>query len=504
MTANRTSGLLQSGLPQSGLLQRRIKRLRKFFGPLLIDRPAVERQQLMMLARQTQLDAAGGMFFALVLAVCIDSPVGLFHAPDIGPVWLWFGVFPVWACIMVLTGRRLQRQDRHTFNPRPWRWGLTLLYLVNGMYWISFMLIAWSDTSVAQQAVVMIVVLAHMATYLVNLGPHMLVFVIPVIAVVTASELVMLHHDTELANFAAIAFPVFGVYQLMLGRDAHRRLSASLMRTTELREVTEDLEKARARAVENGEARDQFFASMSHELRTPLNAVIGFSDLMTQQVHGPLGNDSYRGYVHDISDSGRHLLRLVDDLLDMSSVEQKKLTVVPEINSLDTLIAEVRQVLVPLADRKQINLSVPVPSGRSAFFDHLRLKQVLINLGSNAVKFTDTGGEVGIDWSAAPDDTLTLTVRDNGVGIAEQDMKLIFDPFRQAETARVARKVDHGTGLGLTIARELTEQHGGTLRLQSELGRGTLALVILTNALVSGAGNQQPQSECPEHARYGT
>lgn len=482
----------------------RINRLRRFFGPLLIDRPAVERQQLIMLARQTQLDAAGALFFSLVLAICVDSPVALFDAPDIGPVWLWFAVFPVWAPIMIFTGRRLLRADRRTFNPRPWRWGLTLLYLINGMIWVSFMLVAWSETNVALQAVVMIVVLAHLATYLVNLGPHMLVFVLPVVGVVTASELIMLHHDTELANFAAITYPVFGLYQLLLGRDAHRRLSASLMRTTELREVTEDLEKARARAVENGEARDQFFASMSHELRTPLNAVIGFSDLMAQQVHGQLGNDSYRGYVRDISDSGRHLLRLVDDLLDMSSVEQKKLTVVPEMNSLDDLIGEVRQVLRPLADRKRITLSVPRPSGHRACFDHLRLKQVLINLASNAVKFTDPGGEVRIEWSAEPDGALVLSVRDNGVGISAQDMKLIFDPFRQAETSRVARKVDHGTGLGLTIARELAEQHNGTLHLESEPGRGTIAVVRLAHAQASAACTPQQEPETLCEARTGT
>ncbi len=482
----------------------RINRLRRFFGPLLIDRPAVERQQLIMLARQTQLDAAGALFFSLVLAICVDSPVALFDAPDIGPVWLWFAVFPVWAPIMIFTGRRLLRADRRTFNPRPWRWGLTLLYLINGMIWVRFMLVAWSETNVALQAVVMIVVLAHLATYLVNLGPHMLVFVLPVVAVVTSSELIMLHHDTDLANFAAISYPLFGLYQLLLGRDAHRRLSASLMRTTELREVTEDLESARARAVEDGEARDQFFASMSHELRTPLNAVIGFSDLMAQQVHGPLGNESYRGYVGDISDSGRHLLRLVDDLLDMSSAEQKKLTVVPEMNSIDDLLGEVKQVLVPLADRKGIRLIVPPPSGRNACFDQLRLKQVLINLGSNAIKFTNADGEVRIDWSVDPDDTLVLSVRDNGVGIAEEDMKLIFDPFRQAETARVARKVDHGTGLGLTIARELAEQHGGTLQLESRLGAGTLAIVRLTNARVSEPGQDSPGPETPTEIRYGT
>lgn len=485
-------------------IRTRINRLRRFFGPLLIDRPAIERQQLIMLAHQTKLDAGATLFFSLVLSICIDSPIALFDAPDTGPVWLWFAIFPVWTPIMFYVGHRLRQTNFATFNPRPWRWALTVLYLVNGMIWASFMLVAWSDTNVALQAVIMIVVLAHMATYLVNLGPHMLVFVIPLVAVVMASELIMLHHDTELSNFASIAYPVFGLYQLLLGRDAHRRLSASLMRTTELRDVTEDLEKARARAVENGEARDQFFASMSHELRTPLNAVIGFSDLMTKQVHGQLGNDNYRGYVRDISDSGRHLLRLVDDLLDMSSVEQKKLTVVPEMNSLDDLVGEVRQVLRPLADRKRITLSIPPPSGGRACFDHLRLKQVLINLAANAVKFTEPGGEVRIEWSAEPDGALVLSVRDNGVGISAQDMKLIFDPFRQAETSRVARKVDHGTGLGLTIARELAEQHNGTLQLESEPGHGTLALVRLADAQVVAIGQPANEPGNPDEAHYGT
>ncbi|MDF1734418.1 MAG: HAMP domain-containing sensor histidine kinase [Minwuia sp.] len=462
--------------------RRRFNRLRRRIGGLLIDREAVERQQLLMLARQCQIDAFSAAFFGLILCLFLDSPLALFDATHPGRVWLWYAVFAVWIPTMVLTGRRLQKTDPQQIRVRPWRWRLTMLYLMNGMVWISFMYAAWSEENVAVQALVMIVILGHLTTYLVNLGPHMMVFLIPSVAVLIAAEALMLGFHSELATLASAVYPLYGLYLLLLGRDAHRRLSAALMRSTELQEMADNLEDARARAVSQGEARSRFFDSMSHELRTPLNAIIGFSELMQQQVHGPVGNASYSGYVDDISGSGRHLLRLVDDLLDMSSVEQQNLVVAPERASLDEHLGEVRKVLSPLADRRHQRLEITPANGVHATFDPFRMKQVMINLGSNAIKFTPDGGHVRLTWELDGTGALLLIISDNGVGIDPADLALVFDPFRQAEAAGVARKVDHGTGLGLTISRELVERHGGTLTLESQPGKGTCAIVRLPNA----------------------
>lgn len=462
--------------------RRRFNRLRRRIGGLLIDREAVERQQLLMLARQCQIDAYSAAFFGLVLCIFLDSPLALFDASNPGHVWIWYAVFIVWIPTMVLTGRRLQGTDPQQIRVRPWRWRMTLLYLLNGMIWISFMYAAWSEDNVAVQALVMIVILGHLTTYLVNLGPHMMVFLIPSVAVLMAAEVLMLGFHSELATLASAIYPLYGLYLLLLGRDAHRRLSAALLRATELQEMADNLEEARARAVRQGEARSRFFDSMSHELRTPLNAIIGFSELMQQQVHGPIGHRSYRDYVGDISSSGRHLLRLVDDLLDMSSVEQQNLVVTPERADLDALLGQVRMVLSPLADRKHLSLDMMAADGIQATFDPFRMKQVLINLGSNAIKFTPDGGQVRLAWRLDETGALLLIISDNGVGIGPDDLALVFDPFRQAQSAGVARKVNHGTGLGLTISRELVERHGGALTLESQPGQGTCAIVRLPDA----------------------
>ncbi|WP_281018719.1 MULTISPECIES: HAMP domain-containing sensor histidine kinase [unclassified Minwuia] len=478
MTDARAAG----GLRAWQHLHRHFNRLRRHVGGLLIDREAVERQQLLMLARQCQIDAFSSAFFGLVLCVFLDSPLALFDAAHPGQVWIWYAVFIIWVPTMVLTGRRLQGTDPPRIRVRTWRWRMTLLYLLNGMVWISFMYAAWSEDNVAVQALVMIVILGHLTTYLVNLGPHMLVFLFPAVAVLTGAEALMLHFDSELAAFGSVTYPLYGLYLLLLGRDAHRRLSAALLRSTELQEMADNLEEARARAVRQGEARSRFFDAMSHELRTPLNAIIGFSELMQQQVHGPIGHRSYQGYVGDISSSGRHLLRLVDDLLDMSSVEQQSLVVTPERSDLDELLAQVRMVLSPLADRKNLTLELMSADGVQATFDPFRMKQVLINLGSNAIKFTPDGGQVRLTWKTDAAGALLLIISDNGVGIGPDDLALVFDPFRQVQSAGVARKVNHGTGLGLTISRGLVERHGGTLILQSQPGQGTRAIVRLPNA----------------------
>ena len=463
--------------------QRRwFNRLRRRIGGMLIDREAVERQQLLMLARQCQQDACGAVFFGLMLCILLDSPLALFDSAHPGRVWIWYGIFAVWAPTMILTGRAMQRSDPLRFPVRPWRWGMTALYLVNGLIWVGFMLAAWSDSNVAVQALVLIVILGHLTTYLVNLGPHMLVFLFPALTVLVGAEVLMLCFDAELADFGAVTYPVYGLYLLLLGRDAHRRLSAALMRATELQEMADNLEDACARAVSEAEARSRFFDSMSHQLRNPLNAVIGFSELMEQQVHGKMGHPSYHGYAGDIASSGRHLLRLVDDLLDMSSVEQQSLAVIPERCSLNNLIVEVRKVLNPLADSKQLQFATMAADNVTAMFDPFRMKQVMINLGSNAIKFTPAGGRVSLSWRADTAGALVLVLSDNGVGINAADLALVFDPFRQGQSAGVARKVDHGTGLGLTIARELVERHGGTLKLESTPGKGTCAIVHLPGA----------------------
>jgi CheY-like chemotaxis protein/anti-sigma regulatory factor (Ser/Thr protein kinase) len=220
-------------------------------------------------------------------------------------------------------------------------------------------------------------------------------------------------------------------------------------------------------------AKSDFLASMSHELRTPLNAIIGFSDLMEAESDGEQRTVP-ADWVRHIQSSGRHLLALVNDILDLAKIEAGRIDLRPEPLALPATVAEVVTGLRAVSDRKSLQVSTDVPA-LTVLADRIRLRQVLDNLLSNAIKFTPEGGQVRV--SAEQTDTeVRLTVADTGVGIAAEDLKNVFDEFTQVGE-RAAREA--GTGLGLTLTKRLVESHGGSIELQSEPGVGSRFTVCL-------------------------
>jgi len=223
------------------------------------------------------------------------------------------------------------------------------------------------------------------------------------------------------------------------------------------------------------DAKAVFLANMSHELRTPLNAVIGFCELISMEPLGPLGHPRYREYVDDINKSGLHLLTLVNDILDLSRIESGKAELDEREICIGQIIGEVCQVLEldVVKDGLQIavNLRNDLPNVRA---DERRIIQILSNLLSNllsnAIKFSPAPGTISLDVVEHADG-VTIWVRDNGSGIAKTDISKVMERFGQAES-RIARK-HAGTGLGLPLAKQLMELHGGTLMIESDLGRGT-------------------------------
>lgn len=241
-------------------------------------------------------------------------------------------------------------------------------------------------------------------------------------------------------------------------------------------DVTE-LKEAEARAETADRAKSDFLAKMSHELRTPLNAIIGFSDLMTTGVAGPALPPRYRDYTHDIKISGEHLLRLINDILDLQKVEMGEMDFEPEPASLADLLGGLCRVLEPQARVKGVMLAAPVIEPGLCFLaDPLRTKQIFMNLLSNAIKFTPAGGTVEINAWPANDDVL-ICVKDTGIGMSEDEVEEAFKPFRQVDNS-IARKFE-GTGLGLPLSRILAEKQGGTLSIESEPAAGTKVIVSL-------------------------
>jgi signal transduction histidine kinase len=233
-----------------------------------------------------------------------------------------------------------------------------------------------------------------------------------------------------------------------------------------------------AAVAEESRLKSEFLANMSHELRTPLNAILGFSDTMRKQLIGELGSERYKTYANDIWASGRLLQGIVDDVLDMAKIENGSLTLTEEDIELRELLGACTRIMVPIAQKKHVSLKISRPPETIRLqCDQRRLSQALINLVSNAVKFSRDHGEVGIGVSVEAHGVLLISVSDRGIGISAEDIPLVMRPFGQVSSSY--SRTHGGTGLGLPIARSFVELHEGTLTIESTPGAGTTVLVRL-------------------------
>ncbi len=243
----------------------------------------------------------------------------------------------------------------------------------------------------------------------------------------------------------------------------------------ELQRTSHSLELALAAAAAGSQAKSQFLATMSHELRTPLNAIIGFSGILDAEIYGPIGNARYKSYVKDVHDSGQHLLGLVNDILDFSRADGGQLEIEDEIIELPQVIAKVTRMLENQLERSQVVLTTEVdPALPHLRGDERRIRQILLNLLSNAAKFTPAGGKVRL--SAFPDGAqVALVIEDNGIGMAPEGIRIALERFGQVDS-RLGRKHD-GAGLGLPLSKKLAELLGGSLTIESEVNVGTRVTV---------------------------
>lgn len=265
----------------------------------------------------------------------------------------------------------------------------------------------------------------------------------------------------------------------------------SLRRAYAAQKVVEEknwlVSESLAEAMRANKSRGEFLATMSHELRTPLNAIIGFSDIIRRELFGPIRNDKYTEYARDIHDSGSHLLAIINDILDLAKAESGKLELSErEFDAAETLrtclkMCEVRAE----AGKVRLQFSGVQPELR-IIGDERLLLQVFSNLITNAVKFTPEEGSVRVNVSAHPTRGISFRISDTGIGIAPENVDRVLRPFEQVETSYSRRH--GGLGLGLPYAKRLTELHGGSLEVESQLGKGTTVTVWLPSWRLAGAG----------------
>ncbi|RWG81759.1 PAS domain-containing sensor histidine kinase [Mesorhizobium sp.] len=267
--------------------------------------------------------------------------------------------------------------------------------------------------------------------------------------------------------------------------DSERRLMATIHdlslarraeeeRAKELVELNRKYMKETERAEAANRAKSEFLANMSHELRTPLNAIIGFSELMEQRLFGPLGSERYEEYASDINGSGKYLLGVINDILDMSKIEAGQFSLDREEIDLCPLIKETVRVISLQAAEKSIKVETRIADSMRLYADRRAIKQIAINLLSNAVKFTGQGGHITVRARSASG-ALVLTIEDNGCGIPKQALSKLGRPFEQVQNQ--FSKNHTGSGLGLAISRSLAELQGGALKIRSTEGVGTIVSV---------------------------
>ncbi len=235
--------------------------------------------------------------------------------------------------------------------------------------------------------------------------------------------------------------------------------------------LTEILRIEKDAAEESSRAKSRFLANMSHELKTPLSSMLGYCRLLEMQKSGSL-NEKQLEYVDIIKDSGNHLLDVINDILDISKIEANRLTINKTEFDLNKMIRRLAASVKPMLDENGITLTFDLDQGiEKIYAEQTRLRQVLTNLLSNAVKFIGTGKKIGFDTSLTGDDEIQIIIWDEGIGIAENDIDIIFNPFEQIAVDKSLK--NKGTGLGLAISKGIIEMHAGTLSVSSKVNKGT-------------------------------
>jgi len=241
---------------------------------------------------------------------------------------------------------------------------------------------------------------------------------------------------------------------------------------TEIRASERKLIETRRQAELANRAKGDFLANMSHELRTPLNAIIGFSEVISNELFGPMVNEKYLEYIKDIHTSSLHLLSIINDVLDMSKIEAGKVELAKDVIRIKSVVGEVMRMVGERARSRDIELTVQLPDEDVEIWaDERSMKQILLNLLANAINFSNSGGQVCVRVISGKPEIAVIEITDHGIGMNEEEQERALQPFGQAKPAMTRNA--GGTGLGLPITKGLVEAHGGTLTIESRSGFGT-------------------------------
>jgi two-component system cell cycle sensor histidine kinase PleC len=421
----------------------------------------------------------------LLYASAVPMTVGLILAAALaGLLWQDLPAWAVLAWLGLIAGAALLRwRLRRAYfasNRQPpgvWLDRFARHVLGFGLIWSLSGIVVWVDEDPLLQALV-ILAACGMASGAVSTNsahvPAIDRFVAPVFLVIVAG--LAWHGDRIHLGLAGIGL-VYIASLAVIGRASQRAIANTIRMKHEKDLLVDRLGHALAEVEASGRAKTSFLATMSHELRTPLNAIIGFSEMLYEQRHGPLGSPHYRDYSRDIFHSGKHLLDLVNDILDLTKIEAKRMELREELVDVGELVPICCRMLRQKAEQGAVDLQTRILPGLNPLrADRAKLRQILFNLLSNAIKFTPSGGCVIVTAAPHQSGGLAIIVTDTGIGLASEDIPRALQPFRQIDNS--LSRIHQGTGLGLPLAKALADLHGGTLSIESEPDRGTEVTVL--------------------------
>jgi len=389
----------------------------------------------------------------------------------------------------------------HSNIERLWRWfpKFAAVQVLLGLGWGLLPWMLWDPSSDANHIFLWACMVCAMASFIVNRANHWEMLVASLAPLVLLSSLRFATSGAILGGALGLLLPGCAALLFFDGRRVARQLDHDSRLRFEVEDLAHELGEARDEALRKrfeaetaNASKTAFLANMSHELRTPLNAILGFSEVIAKQHFGREGSERYAEYAADIHASGAHLLSLIDDLLDIAKIEAGHMEIAPQLlEARGSFEAALNITRVKARERKQTLVIEVDPSAPALVADPRALKQILINLVSNAVKFTQIGGTICVSGSLAADGGFQITVEDDGPGIPADKLVKIFRPFSQVDN-RYDRP-DGGTGLGLALVRGLAELHGGRAWIESDPGHGCRAYVVLPAASnASHAGTAAP------------
>ena len=439
--------------------------------------------------------------YAVAIAYLGSSAFGIFGRQDIRIAAILPAAVGLAATASTRLIERYSRDSSGRISPEKLRLWFPRFMAAQVAFSVSWGLIPWvlwepgNPLNHMFVAIAVCCVLGALAVSRVN---HMDMFVAALVPLVAIDVLRFLMGGSWIDIVIALIVPLFAAQFFYDGRRLTQRLDEDSRLRFEVEDLARELEEARDEALRKrfeaetaNASKTAFLANMSHELRTPLNAILGFSEIIAEECFGDVGSPRYREYAGDIHASGAHLLSLINDLLDVAKIEAGKMEIEPHALDVNRTFDSALKIIGAKARERNQNLVIDVdPASPLLYADDRALKQILINLVSNAVKFTPEGGRICVVGSRSRCGNFQIMVEDNGPGIPREKLDRIFTPFSQVDN-RYDRQ-GGGTGLGLALVRGLAELHGGRAWIESDFGKGCRAYVILPSAeeTLGGAGER--------------